>query len=108
MAARAPIVPTNSGNHEKEGPVESSPSLVTAPPLPPDDVLRTVNPHGLTDQTNYLSTRRVVVVYLALASVFALTFLDLTIVATALPRISDDLHAGSESAWVASSYLLTK
>lgn len=29
-------------------------------------------------------------------------------VATALPRISSDLHSGDESAWVATAYLLTR
>jgi MFS family permease len=29
-------------------------------------------------------------------------------VATALPRISSDLHAGRESSWVATAYLLTR
>ncbi|RKP35681.1 major facilitator superfamily domain-containing protein [Dimargaris cristalligena] len=36
-----------------------------------------------------------------------LSFLDTTIVATALPRIGHDLHAFTQIGWVATSYLLT-
>lgn len=100
----------NAPEKESSGSVEGGAEnpLATEPPSSRLNVLGKDAVHGLTDQTNYLSARRIVVVYLALALALGLTFLDGTIVATALPRISDDLHAGTESAWVVSAYLLTK
>ncbi|KDQ59098.1 hypothetical protein JAAARDRAFT_652302 [Jaapia argillacea MUCL 33604] len=64
-------------------------------------------PEGLTDQTNFLPARRVITVYVGLSIALACSFLEQTIVATALPRISSDLHGGRESSWVATAYLLT-
>lgn len=86
----------------------TEPLPASLPPLPSSDAHPKQADYGLTDQTNYLSTRRVVVVYLALALALGLTFLDATVVATALPRISDQFQAGRQSAWVVSAYLLTK
>jgi hypothetical protein len=73
----------------------------------PDDVA-TPNAVQLTDQTNYLPTRQVIAVFLGLSVALACSYLDQTIVATALPRISSDLHSGQLSSWVATSYLLTR
>ncbi|EPQ54241.1 MFS general substrate transporter [Gloeophyllum trabeum ATCC 11539] len=64
-------------------------------------------PAELTDQTNFLPTRQVITVYLGLSVALACSFLEQTIVATALPRIASDLHSGSESSWVPTAYLLT-
>ncbi|KAI0087353.1 MFS general substrate transporter [Irpex rosettiformis] len=61
----------------------------------------------LTDQTNFLPTKQVIMVFLGLSVALACSFLDQTIVATALPRISSDLHGGRSSSWVATAYLLT-
>lgn len=61
----------------------------------------------LTDQTNLLPTKRIVAVFAGLSLCALVSCLDSTIVATALPSISADFHAGSVSSWVPSSYLLT-
>ncbi|KAF8527785.1 major facilitator superfamily domain-containing protein [Gautieria morchelliformis] len=61
----------------------------------------------LTDQTNLLPFRKIIVVFLGLASCIVVTSLDSTIVATALPTISSAFNAGSISSWVPSASLLT-
>ena len=61
----------------------------------------------LTDQTNLLPFKRVIAVFGGLSLGALVTCLDSTIVATALPSISADFHAGSISSWVPSAYLLT-
>lgn len=64
-------------------------------------------PHGLADQTNFLPVKQLLGVFAGLSTALACSFLDQTIVATALPQISSDLHSGNQSAWVATAYLLT-
>lgn len=64
--------------------------------------------HQLTDQTNFLPIRQVITVFLGLSVALACAYLDQTVVATALPRISSDLHSGRLSSWVATAYLLTR
>ncbi|KAH9921048.1 major facilitator superfamily domain-containing protein [Fomitopsis serialis] len=62
----------------------------------------------LTDQTNFLPTRQVIMVFLGLSIALMCSFLDQTIVATALASIEEDLNGGTIGAWVATSYLLTR
>ncbi|KIP12091.1 hypothetical protein PHLGIDRAFT_62405 [Phlebiopsis gigantea 11061_1 CR5-6] len=71
------------------------------------DAVEETSPHGLTDQTNFLPTKQVIMVFLGLSVALACSFLDQTIIATALPRISSDLHGGRDSSWIATAYLLT-
>ncbi|KAJ3550297.1 hypothetical protein NM688_g5094 [Phlebia brevispora] len=61
----------------------------------------------LTDQTNLLPFKKVVAVFGGLSLCALVSCLDSTIVATALPSISADFHAGSIASWVPSAYLLT-
>ena len=61
----------------------------------------------LTDQTNLLPFRKVLVVFLSLACCLVVSALDSTIVATALPTISAVFQAGSVSSWVPAATLLT-
>ncbi|KAF8588654.1 MFS general substrate transporter [Ramaria rubella] len=63
--------------------------------------------HLPTDTTNLLPFRKIVVVFLGLASCILVSTLDSTIVATALPTISAAFNAGSVSSWVPSATLLT-
>ncbi|EIN07711.1 MFS general substrate transporter [Punctularia strigosozonata HHB-11173 SS5] len=58
--------------------------------------------HGLTDQTNFLPARQVIAVFMGLSVALMCSFLDQTIVATALPKISSDLHSGKISSWASS------
>ncbi|KAK4701011.1 hypothetical protein P7C70_g5223, partial [Phenoliferia sp. Uapishka_3] len=69
--------------------------------------LKTHHSNGLVDQTAYLPPKQIIVVFLALTLVIFLSFLDQTIVSTALPNISAAFNAGRNASWVASAYLLT-
>lgn len=53
------------------------------------------------------SHSEIMVIVTALMLVLLLAALDQTIVATALPKIANDLHGLSEYSWVATAYLLT-
>src|ERR1700684_2463342 len=53
------------------------------------------------------SHSEIMVVITALMLAMLLAALDQTIVATALPKIANDLHGLSEYSWVATAYLLT-
>ncbi|KXS13361.1 MFS general substrate transporter [Gonapodya prolifera JEL478] len=61
----------------------------------------------LADQTNHLPFKQLILVFTGCALAIMLSFLDQTIVATALPRISADFEAADQSSWVGTSYLLT-
>lgn len=52
------------------------------------------------DQSNAISKKRVVVIFVALALALLITCLDQTSVATSLPRIGEELDAVSSIAWV--------
>ncbi|KZT72462.1 MFS general substrate transporter [Daedalea quercina L-15889] len=62
---------------------------------------------SLTDQTNLLPFKKVVAVFCGLSLCILVSTLDSTIVATALPTISDAFNAGAVVSWVPSAYLLT-
>lgn len=64
--------------------------------------------NGLEDQTAYLPTRQLIIVFLALTAAVFLSFLDQTIVSTSLPSIAASFDAGKSSSWIASSYLLAQ
>jgi EmrB/QacA subfamily drug resistance transporter len=61
---------------------------------------------GASQATPQLSSRRVLVIMVALLLGMLLAALDQTIVATALPTIAGDLHSLSRLAWVVTAYLL--
>lgn len=61
----------------------------------------------LTDQTNLLPFKKIVVVFLGLSLCVVVSALDSVIVATAIPTISSVFNAGSVVSWVPSAYLLT-
>lgn len=61
----------------------------------------------LTDQTNLLPLKKVVSVFCGLSLCLLVSTLDSTMVATALPTISNAFNAGSIVSWVPSGYLLT-
>lgn len=62
---------------------------------------------SLTDQTNLLPFKKIIAVFCGLSLCILVSTLDSTIVATALPTISDAFNAGSVVSWVPSAYLLT-
>ncbi|KAJ1720458.1 hypothetical protein LPJ53_004909 [Coemansia erecta] len=50
---------------------------------------------------------RRIVVFVSLALTMLLASLDLTIVTTAIPKISEQFHALNEATWIATAYMLT-
>ncbi|EPT02404.1 hypothetical protein FOMPIDRAFT_1029277 [Fomitopsis schrenkii] len=62
---------------------------------------------SLTDQTNLLPFGKIVAVFCGLSLCILVSTLDSTIVATALPTISNAFNAGAVVSWVPSGYLLT-
>ncbi|GAA6027910.1 hypothetical protein JCM8097_001777 [Rhodosporidiobolus ruineniae] len=69
--------------------------------------LATHHANGLVDQTSYMPVRQILVVFMSMQLAVLLSFLDQTIVSTALPNISAAFNAGRSSAFVAAAYLLT-
>ncbi|GAA5826068.1 hypothetical protein JCM3770_005229 [Rhodotorula araucariae] len=63
--------------------------------------------NGLVDQTSYMPVKSIIIVFASMQLAVFLSFLDQTIVSTALPNISAAFNAGRSSAFVASAYLLT-
>ncbi|KAJ3017917.1 hypothetical protein HKX48_003287 [Thoreauomyces humboldtii] len=61
----------------------------------------------LTDQTNILPPKQLIIVFLALSSCVLVSLMDQTIVATALPVIARELPGTIDSSWIATAYLLT-
>jgi hypothetical protein len=80
--------------------------------------------NALTDQTNYLPRRTIISVnplcvlwpivlkthslqvFLACASVGAISYLDDTMISVALPFISADLSAGNQISWVPTAFFV--
>ncbi len=60
-----------------------------------------------TDGSNYLSHRQILVILGGLMTGMFLAALDQSIVGTALPRITSDLHGLNKLSWVVTAYLLS-
>lgn len=63
--------------------------------------------HKLTDQTNLLPTRKVILTFFGLSLGVLVSTLDSVIVATALSTIGHAFKAGAVVSWVPSAYMLT-
>ncbi|GAA5965979.1 hypothetical protein JCM8115_004783 [Rhodotorula mucilaginosa] len=63
--------------------------------------------NGLADQTSYMPVKQILVVFMSLQLAVFLSFLDQTIIASALPVISAYFDSGRSSSFVGSAYLLT-
>ncbi|GAA5840937.1 hypothetical protein JCM9279_001265 [Rhodotorula babjevae] len=63
--------------------------------------------NGLVDQTSYMPVKSILIVFASMQLAVLLSFLDQTIVSTALPNISAAFNAGRSSSFVAAAYLLT-
>ncbi|KAF5389690.1 hypothetical protein D9757_006024 [Collybiopsis confluens] len=61
----------------------------------------------LTDQTNLLPFKQIIMVFLALSLCVVVSALDSVIVATALSTVAAAFNAGSVISWVPSAYLMT-
>lgn len=74
----------------------ATPSTSTSPSTP-----------QLQDQTNHLPTRQVILIFLSLSLGLFTSFLDQTLVATALPDIAKHFREGSRDlAWIPTAYLV--
>ena len=62
---------------------------------------------SLQDQTNFLPRKQVILVFAGLSAALLVALLDQSIISTALPTITSSFHAGDESSWLSTSYLLT-
>ncbi|THH27805.1 hypothetical protein EUX98_g6383 [Antrodiella citrinella] len=81
---------------------QETPKTLQSSSAPPSKYLA-----ELTDQTNLLPFKKVVVVFASLSVCILVSTLDSTISATALPTISKAFNAGSVASWIPSAYLLT-
>ncbi|SJX64144.1 uncharacterized protein SRS1_14798 [Sporisorium reilianum f. sp. reilianum] len=62
---------------------------------------------SLSDQTNFLPKQQVILCFVGLSAALFTALLDQSIISTALGRITESFHAGNESSWLSTSYLLT-
>ncbi|GAK68325.1 MFS general substrate transporter [Moesziomyces antarcticus] len=62
---------------------------------------------ALQDQTNFLPRKQVILVFAGLSAALLVALLDQSIISTALGTITASFHAGNESSWLSTSYLLT-
>ncbi|KAH8832721.1 MFS general substrate transporter [Flagelloscypha sp. PMI_526] len=90
------------------------PEATTTTTIPPDlpsltsqNIENGGNDSGLTDQTNYLPRKQILIAFVGLSAALGCAFLDQSIVSTALPNISSELRGGTDSSWVATAYMLT-
>ncbi|OIW28586.1 MFS general substrate transporter [Coniochaeta ligniaria NRRL 30616] len=65
-------------------------------------------PPQLTDYTQRLPFAKLIAVYLCLATLFFVSFMDVNAVTTALPAIGRSLGASSTITWVGTAYLLAQ
>lgn len=80
-------------------------------PSSPPDLQTTLNkpqnrPLELTDQTNLLPARQILVGFFALSLCALVTALDSLIVSSSLATVSAAFNAGAVSSWVPAAYLL--
>lgn len=73
----------------------------------PDNATKKREDIQLTDQTNLLPFKKLIIAFLGLSSCIVVSTLDSVIVATAIPTIASAFNAGSVVSWVPSGYLLT-
>lgn len=78
----------------------------TAAPTPENATEHKVKA-GLQDQTNFLPKKQVILVFAGLSAALLVALLDQSIISTALGTITESFHAGNESSWLSTSYLLT-
>lgn len=62
--------------------------------------------HVIHDQTNILPTKRLIVVFAALASALLITYIDQNSIGVALPTIGRELNSSSTIVWAGTSSLI--
>ncbi|CDR88702.1 uncharacterized protein SPSC_05534 [Sporisorium scitamineum] len=75
--------------------------------VPPTPESATEHKVSLSDQTNFLPKQQVILCFVGLSAALFTALLDQSIISTALNRITESFHAGNESSWLSTSYLLT-
>ncbi|KAK2873628.1 hypothetical protein FQN49_002217 [Arthroderma sp. PD_2] len=71
--------------------------------LPAEEMKR----HIFNEQTNYVSTRKIITIFLACASVDLVALMDQTTLAASLSIIGNDLNAGNQTSWISGGFFLT-
>ncbi|RDW67602.1 MFS general substrate transporter-11 [Coleophoma cylindrospora] len=61
---------------------------------------------SLSNQTNLLTTRQLMIALPALSLSLFVSFIDQTSISTSIPALSADLNAGSSTSWVGGSFLI--
>lgn len=74
---------------------------------PPTPESGTEHEISLSDQTNFLPKQQVILCFIGLSAALFTALLDQSIISTALGRITESFHAGNQSSWLSTSYLLT-
>jgi len=91
---------------EKE--IQPSPVESTKEPSSDDEKDNTdaASVRSISNQTNILSTRQLLIAFPALSVALFVSMIDQTSVSTSIPAISADLNTGSMTSWIGSSFLL--
>ncbi|KAF2501591.1 major facilitator superfamily transporter [Lophium mytilinum] len=63
--------------------------------------------HSIGNQTNVLSSRRLLVAFPTLSIALFVSFIDQTSVSTSIPAISADLNTGTATSWIGGSFLIS-
>ncbi|KAG8631837.1 hypothetical protein KVT40_000977 [Elsinoe batatas] len=68
---------------------------------------RDSSPPAFNEQTNYVPTKQIVIVFVACAIVEFVALMDQNTLAAALPIVSGYLRVGSKQAWISGAYFVT-
>jgi Na+/melibiose symporter-like transporter len=62
--------------------------------------------HSIGNQTNVLSSKRLLIAFPTLSIALFVSFIDQTSVSTSIPAISADLNTGTATSWIGGSFLI--
>ncbi|KAF2815268.1 major facilitator superfamily transporter [Mytilinidion resinicola] len=92
------------GDWISDGEKESNPATVSIDAESDDDA-RSI--HSIGNQTNVLSSKRLLVAFPTLSIALFVSFIDQTSVSTSIPAISADLNTGTATSWIGGSFLIS-
>ncbi|KAK5707030.1 hypothetical protein LTR17_021066 [Elasticomyces elasticus] len=100
---------TVSKTNDAEKPIERSGSLTSSDldmksQTKPNDA---VNPSDTSNEPEYPPTKERILVMIAILLAIFLIALDRTIIATAIPKITDEFHSLDDIGWYGSAFMLT-
>ncbi|KAJ4516481.1 hypothetical protein HRR83_001815 [Exophiala dermatitidis] len=87
--------------------MESSPPTAPVPPASNPESITDNAPSTAVEPEQYLSPRPLMVMIASLFLIAIMITLDLSILATAIPRITDHFHTIADIGWYAAAYMLT-